>query len=256
MPESPPVSSALMDTGFCPTGDGVPEVFSLGVGESPYAPWDDYRADVERRLSLPGATCPECGQTWANTGTYRPGATLPREIEALLGDPWAVPLAEFEALRQRLSAWIPGAEGLPPGTELGPLHGLVSGEIPEFVWVDTCLFLVREEVVAELHCRGVGLSAYPSQVTAGRYAGVLFEPELPCVADAILEDRPPTCPRCGRCGVRVPDRLELIGASLVGAGDLFRGRELTTLIFATRRLRDFAVECGWRGLTFTPVPTR
>jgi uncharacterized double-CXXCG motif protein len=256
MPESSSTSLALMDTRSTPTVDPGASVFTLENGEPPDAAWDDYHANVKRSFFLPGVKCPECGRTWARTGMGLPGADVPEALRKPLSDPWPVPLSVFEERRRVLSEWLPSAAGLPPGSELGPLAGRVFGRVPEFLWVAPWILILREDVVAELHRRGVALSAHPSQVTARRYSGVLYEPELPCVADAVIEDRQPPCLRCGWTGVRVPERLELIGASVVGAGDLFRGRELTTLIFATRRLRDIALECGWRGVTFTPVPTR
>jgi hypothetical protein len=216
-------------------------------------------SDVRRPLGFPGVTCPECGQTWANTGTRLPGAVLPDHLRGRLGDPWPVPWGAFRDLRAEVATHVPEAAPFPPGAEFGSLVGTIQGEIGELVcvWVAGITLLLRPDAVAAVQGRGLLDVRFPESEV--RVEGApdlrLYEPEAPYIADLRLDpSTPPACPTCGQRSVKVPDDLVLERDPGPNAPCLFRGRELTTLLFCNAAFRDLAMELGWRGAKFTPVP--
>jgi hypothetical protein len=135
--------------------------------------------------------------------------------------------------------------------------GTIKGAVAELVWVTGWTLLFSEEVSAALQARkvpGVKLSLSEVRVE-GAPDMRLYEPEAPYIADLRLDpSTPPACPTCGQRSVKVPDDLVLERDPGPNAPCLFRGRELTTLLFCNAAFRDLARELGWRGAKFTPVP--
>jgi hypothetical protein len=234
-----------------------PMYFAIERGPSP-APWIDFDPDdVQRPLGLPGLTSAACGHTWAQVGVCLPSAALPDDIAARLVDPWPVPLGAFRLLRADVAVYVPEAASFPPGGEFGSLVGSIKGSVAELVWVTGWTLLFNQDVLTALQPRNpLGFKLPLSEVKVEGAPEVrLSEPEVPYIADIRLDpSTPPACPTCGQRSVKVPDALVLERDPGPEAPCLFRGRELTTLLFCNAAFRDLAMELGWRGAKFTPVP--
>lgn len=201
----------------------------------------EYRVDASRPWGLPGVRCPVCQETWANVGLQYPTV----DLSAFPGEPnyrkaRAVDLKEYERLRDDLLEWLPERTVVRPGTEFGPLRGVVRGKVGMIEWPNSWTILMRSDVHAELRRRGIDGLRGEAAVLDGLRGNQLIDLELAPYGVlhplSIPHTVPPPCKACGRWGITVPDELALAHDSVPIGVDLFRGLDCTTAVFATERL--------------------
>ncbi|WP_044890282.1 double-CXXCG motif protein [Myxococcus hansupus] len=215
------------------------------------------------QLSLPGASCDTCGETWASTGHEYPCIDVSRLPERKAFEkPRPEPFAEFARLRERVRPLAPPHAELPPGTGFGPLVGRASGAFGPIAWVWSQKLLVRHDALERLRESGVrGLQACDTQLRfrqadPPRLLELQIEPWGALHPDCIPVETPPPCQTCGRFGLSRPDAPILAAASLPRDVDLFRVGNFATMIIGTERLQDAVSRLSLDGITFAELPTR
>ena len=217
---------------------------------------DAVTVDATHRWSLPGVHCDVCGQTWASTGPAFPRVDL---------DGWApereyrraraVPLHEYQRLRDQLQAKCRLPWPLSPGAELGPLQGRVRARrLGAFVWQNPWTLLATSAAVELLGRAGQVLPAVATRLT-GPLAQVLREVECVPLATVRLEAATTTCSACGRHAASWPRRVLLVRDTLPTDVPVFRIRNLPTMMVASRVLVDAIKEGKLTGIQATPVET-
>jgi uncharacterized double-CXXCG motif protein len=223
--------------------------------------WSTYHIDGAPRWCLGGITCIACGQTWAAIGlSYHdvdlsdlPGSEryFPRgglSVEAL------------EASKVALRSKVPAHFLLKPGTTLGPFCGTAKGTLADLVLPDWILF-VRKGAFQALIAAGIqGLIGVPARLRflektpPEEFLELQIEPHCILAPHVLppIEQRP-ICSVCGHQKLTAPPHVALIGASIPKTTELFRGRDLTTYIFATERFVEAVQRLGLTGLVFKEV---
>jgi len=80
-----------------------------------------------------------------------------------------------------------------------------------------------------------------------RLAEVYLEPSAELHSSIIPFDLAPPCEECGRWALQIPTRIVLKASSVPPDTDVFRGRDLTTAVFATDRFVDALRSSGATG---------
>src|SRR5512142_609535 len=87
-----------------------------------------YEISGRHTWCLPGVRCPDCLQTWANTGTEYPSIALESLAdEEGLRDCRPVDLSDYLAKRGRLQKFIAREISLSPGAKFGSFRGKAVG---------------------------------------------------------------------------------------------------------------------------------
>jgi uncharacterized double-CXXCG motif protein len=223
------------------------------------SPDEDYAVTVEAQhcWGLPGVQCPACNQTWATIGPAFPQVDLKGwRAEREYRKPRAVPLQEYERLRDQLQARLRLPWPLPPGTRLGPLKGRVRAKhIGAFVWPNPWTLLATMAAVRVLEREGCPLPSATRTRLSGPVASTLLEIE--CIPTGRLHIQPAvaTCSACGRQGVSWPRRVRLIRDSLPPDVPVFRVRNFTTMMVARRAFVEAVAKAELTGIIAKPVET-
>jgi uncharacterized double-CXXCG motif protein len=219
-----------------------------------------FAVDATHALALPGVTCGVCSRTWAVTGVAYPGIST-SVIDFVKRDlrPAVASVEEFRRIQHVVARELQGAY-LPPGTELGPLHGVAEGQASTFEWLDPWTLLLRSDVVPDLVRRGITFTAVPARLTFAAPSGATLS-ELQIEPIARLADDPATrsferCLECGYVGAQRTDSIVIAGDTVSEEVDLMRLRELPTVIVASERFVDAALAIGCTNLHFCKVDVR
>ncbi|XXF77581.1 double-CXXCG motif protein [Myxococcaceae bacterium GXIMD 01537] len=214
------------------------------------------------KWGLPGASCPVCGITGGVASVQYPGADLSRLPErACFENPKAVPIEEFERLRELVRPLLPQGAPLPPGTDLGPLVGSAQGSFGAFFYDPPFALLARREALDALRAEGVlGLVSHRTELRfrqrkAPEFLELQLEPWGRLHPDCLPRDPRPDCARCGGGGVTFPDAPLLDASSLPSDRDLFRLQDAGTLV-ASERFVEATRRLGLDGLAFEELPLR
>ncbi|WP_164017785.1 double-CXXCG motif protein [Pyxidicoccus trucidator] len=219
--------------------------------------------DATHKWRLPGVRCHTCGATWASAGHQYPAVDLSqmperREFEVARPEPFR----EFARLRELVRPLAPPNAPLPPGTHLGPLVGLASGEFGPFTSLGDVLWVIRRHALERLQAEGVrGLLGCRTELrfrqkNPPELLELQIEPHGRLHPDCIPPDVPPPCPTCGWVYFRLPDEPILDAASLPPELDLFRVGDYSTVIVGTERFMEAVRRLEPGGITFHELPTR
>lgn len=215
--------------------------------------------NASHKWGLPGVVCTACGQIWSQTGVAYPSVDLTSlPSEKRYRDLRPVSLDELNELRRAVLPLLPKDVPLPPGTAFGALTGTAQGTFDDVEWINSWTMLVQSEVLKRLQYAGVRtpVSVRPTLAFKGRDTLDLLELELEPHAkmstEALLSDDAP-CQCCGYIGLSTPEHITVEFSSMPQKVDLFRGRDYTTLIFATERFVKAAQHLNLTGVKFHEV---
>jgi uncharacterized double-CXXCG motif protein len=213
----------------------------------------NYEIHATHPWGLPGVRCDVCGQTWSNTGTSYPTVDLSGLPNAKrYKNLWPVSRAELDALRQPIAPLLPPGAPLPPGTDLGPLKGRITGVLSSHIaWHQSWDVLFDADVYRALNAIGsIRLTGAAANLRSRRPVS-LIEIQAERHGRMAAVSLPPgglvACDGCGRRGVKRPDKVVLDGESLASAPDLFRLDDLTTAIVASHALVTLVRSLGLTG---------
>lgn len=213
--------------------------------------------DATHEWGLPGVICPVCGNTWSNDGLAYPLISLsdlPFERDYRI--PRAIPLAEFNVLKNRLVPLLPEGTFVLPGTEFGPLVGKASGKFGDFAWLNPWTPLIKGGAYLKLREKGIHLPMKASHklVFRQKHHDRLFELQVEPFAVIKLAEAPADpCSACGYTQLALPDQVVIDQSSVPEHVDMFRARNFTTLVLATKAFRDLTNELGLTGIEFHEV---
>lgn len=231
-------------------------------------PGIDGEVNAVHRWGLPGLrNCVSCGQTWSCAGIEMPSVDLSpvgedlRDRDSLKVEKknlWPVSNVEIDRLMELVRPFVPKDLELEPGASFGPLLGYATGPFVEFTATagSGSTFLAKTHVVAEMEASGLNIKTVKAQLEfEGGEFEELYEFEiLPqvhvFVPEEVLANR---CPKCGRLGATVPERLTAYSDTWPEGADLVRAIELPTVVLCSARFRDVVFENGWLGLRFEDV---
>jgi hypothetical protein len=80
-----------------------------------------------------------------------------------------------------------------------------------------------------------------------------IEPRASIHLASLPDGMPPHCPACGRRGLKKPEHVIVRADSILPDVDIFRLRDLPTMILGTERLMQTARELGLTGALFDPL---
>lgn len=215
--------------------------------------------DATHQWGLPGVICPVCGNTWSNIGLAYPLVSLSElPFERDYRIPRAVPLDEFDFLKNRLVPFLPREIFVLPGTEFGPLVGKASGRFADFAWLNPWTLLIEQRAYLQLQRTGINLPLTASHKLAFRRKShdslveLQIEPHASLTLANALTDSSP-CPACQYSSLSLPEEIVIDESSLPTNVDLFRVRNFTTLILASVDFKNATVELGLTGIDFQEV---
>jgi len=219
--------------------------------------------DGEHRWVLPGILrCPACHATWSGGSKTYPSVDL-TSIASLADfeEARAEPLEEYERLRELVRPLLPSGAVVEPGSSLGPLIGKGQGRFGSFVTPVPWWLLVQREAFERLQAEGLrGLKGCRTELRFRQSGLELLELELLPVghvhSDCLPPRSEPACARCGRRGIRLPEKLLLDAASLPAHMDVFRLEDFSTVILCTERFVDACRRLGLDGVAYQSLPTR
>jgi len=215
------------------------------------------------KWGLPGVdTCPACKATWADISKAYPSVDL-TSVAALadFAEARAASLEEYERMRELVRPLLPPGAVVEPGSSFGPLVGKAQGRFGHFVSNYSQLLLVRREALEKLQAEGLrGLKGCRMEVRfRQRNSPELLELEILPVGRlhprCLPPNREPPCPRCGREEISLPTQPVLDAATLPADLDLFRLRDISTLVICTERFAEACQRLGLDGIVFLPLPT-
>lgn len=225
--------------------------------------WPDDRIggnlEARHRWGLPGVRCTVCGVTWANTGIAYPTVDLSGLVNASEYErQWPVPWEVFEERRSQIVNLLPAGAPAPPGTELGPLIGKGAGTFGDFAWQGSWTVLMRDEALERLwNAKLSGPQRARAELT-GRSVPKLIELQIEpqgCLSERCLSGRSdPPCAVCGRLAITRPAVVVLDASSVGPEIDVFRLRDLTTMIVVTDRVADRIDTLGLTGAVLREIP--
>jgi uncharacterized double-CXXCG motif protein len=226
-----------------------------------YSGWHTYG----NKWGLPGVHCPVCHMTGAWTGNSYPSVELshlPAQEQKKYEPRVEEDYAEFERLREQVRPLVPPGVHLWPGTLFGPMHGTARGEFGPLTLAHSWTLLMRPEPLARLQAEGLhGLKGCRTELRFRRKnPPVLLEMELlprGRLHEDCLPERPLPCPKCGRTGLKLPDKPILDGATLPQDLDLFRLGSGLTMIIGTERFVEAVRRLGYeQDIAFRELPVR
>ena len=203
---------------------------------------NQYYINASHKWGLPGVICPLCGETWISVGLNYPSVDLtglPNEKRYREFN--AVALEKLEELITAIKPLLPQSAILRPGADLGPLVGTAQGKYSDFLWTNLWTLLVQNRVLDCLKEKGVNMpQAVPAILKHKRketqeILELQIEPYTRIAASAYPSKVPPPCASCGREELKRPRKIVIERSSVPDHVDIFRGRDITTLLLATDR---------------------
>jgi uncharacterized double-CXXCG motif protein len=223
--------------------------------------WKKYEIEGRHKWGLGGITCTTCGRTWATTGLSYPAVNLSEvPTSERYFSRGGLSVDTLKELKVPLRSIVPVHFILQPGTTFGPFSGTADGHLEDLILPDWILF-VRKKALQGLIAAGIkGLVGVPAvlqflnNTPAEELLELQVEPHSLLAAHVLppIQERP-TCSVCGYQTLKAPSQLALIGTSIPRDMDLFRGRDLTTYIFATERFIEAVEQLGLTGLVYEEV---
>jgi len=220
---------------------------------------ETYSIEASHKWGLPGVNCPFCGQAWANTGLAYPSIELTQLKNA---DSYLVSrlvsLNEYVELKNKLSEVLTKDLLVMPGTEFGSLIGKLKGYFKSFVWVNYWTLLAQKDLIDVITNLGVVMPvSVPTNLVDNKKRRLdLMELQIEPFAEVgeavnneILGDN---CQHCGRVAISKPNKVILKEISIPET-DIFRGKELTSTIFATENFRRAIIKLGCTEIEFSEV---
>ena len=218
--------------------------------------FDNSIINANHAWGLPGVICQACGNTWSDVGLAYPVVSLSglqdkKEYET----PRAVPLKEFEFLRDRLLSVIPAGTLILPGTEFGPLVGKATGTFGDFAWLNPWTLLIKIEAYRKLQDAGVRLPKGANhRVNFGKRApNPLVELQIEPFACLESSNQTLPCVACGYVFMGLPSPIVIARSTVPDFVDLFRVKDFTTLILATENFFNITNDLGLTGIKFRPI---
>ena len=218
---------------------------------------------AEHKWGLPGIHCPRCDATWSDISFAYPctdlsGLERQGDFSARLEQDYA----EFERLCTRVRPLVPPGFPLWPGTEFGPLVGSASGNFGQLFMQYAWTLLIRREALEQLQAEGLrGLQGCRTELrfrqkSAPELMELQLEPQGRLHPDCLPPDREPSCAKCGREDLTLPDHRILDAASLPSHLDLFRLTDFGTVIVASERFVDAVRRHGFEEVSIRELPVR
>jgi len=222
--------------------------------------------DAVNRWCLPGVQpCPMCrkggGSPWLAYPCVDLSGLSQAELQKL-SDPWPVPRAEFERLRELVRPLAPSWALLEPGAQFGPCTGKGSGRFGPLFMQDASALFLRGDALERLRAEGLrGLQGCPVEVRfRGKTPPELLQLQLELhglLHPACMPAEPePLCATCGSSSLDCPGSIILDEASLPSDVDVFRHRQGWATIIASERFVDTVRRLGLEGVTFQELETR
>jgi uncharacterized double-CXXCG motif protein len=217
------------------------------------------------KWGLPGVHCPECHADWASTGGSYPSVDLshlPAQEQKKYLPRLEENYAEFERLREQVRPLVPPGVHLWPGTLFGPMNGTAQGEFGPLVLHHSWTLLMRPEPLERWRAEGLqGLKGVRTELRfRKKNPPELLEMELLPRGEFhpdCLPERPSPCPKCGRAGLKLPDKPILNQATLPQDLDLFRLAGFLTMIIGTERFVEAVRRLGYeQDIAFRELPVR
>jgi uncharacterized double-CXXCG motif protein len=213
-------------------------------------------SDAMQKWSLPGLSCPVCGDTWATAGNVYPCVDLSSLPErAAFEEARSAPIEEFERLRELVRPLAPPDARLLPGTKLGPSVGTATGHFGALFYDALWTLMVRREALETLRAAGIrGLKGCRAQLRfRQRNAPEFWELQLErhggLHPECLPPDREPPCERCGGDSSPTPERKLLNAAALPTDLDLFMEPDSLTVV-CTERFVETVRRLELDGVTF------
>lgn len=207
------------------------------------------------RLSLPGLTCPVCGETWSGTGTDYPLAGLAEGVDSrVFEDVSPVPLEEYQR-RARSVVGVPTGCVLEPGSGIGALRGAVRGTVRD-INIGFFNLVLKRDAFDALLAEGLRLAGAPILLRGGKYEliEVQVEPHARLSVTCLPGGKyPEVCKACGRIAIVVPPRVVLDAQTVPTHMDVFRGIDASTYIFVSERFRAACERRKLEGGIFVPI---
>jgi uncharacterized double-CXXCG motif protein len=213
------------------------------------------------KWGLPGVHCPACDATWATTGDAYPSVDLshlPTQEQKKYSARVEEDYGEFERLREQVRPLVPPGVQLRPGTAFGPMNGAAQGEFGPLVLVHAWELLMQSEPLERLQSEGLrGLKGCRTELRfRKKNPPELLELELlprGAFHPDCLPELPPPCSKCGRRGLKRPDKPILDAATLPQDLDLFR----LAGIIGTERFVEAVRRLGYeQDIAFRELPVR
>lgn len=209
---------------------------------------------------LPGLTCDKCGQTWTSVGLAYPSVDLSGlPEEKLYRELKPVNLKKMEELKTKIKQLVPRDAILRPGTDLGPLKGTAQGTLPDFVWINPWTLLIQAHSLEMLEKYGVRMPlAVPAKIKfRGKNAVELLElqvePHARLASLASSSSKGIPCTSCGREEITKPKVITIDYSTLPSHVDIFRGKDISTMLLATERFTLAVKELHLRNTLFREV---
>lgn len=229
------------------------DLFLFETQPSDEKEFDNSIINASHAWGLPGVICTACGNTWSDVGLAYPLVSL-SGLPSKKGyeTSRAVPLKEFEFLRDGLLSAIPAGTLILPGTEFGPLVGKVSGTFGDFAWLNPWTPLITIEAYQQLKNAGVRLpkGANHRLVFGKRRPNPLVELQIEPFASLESRNRVVPCVACGYVFTRLPSPIVIKRSTVPDFVDVFRAKDFTTLILATENFVNATNDLGLTGIKF------
>ena len=219
--------------------------------------------NARHKWILPSVFCPACGNAWPSGLTAYPSgdlSSLPEHKE--YKDVRFGPLEKFERALEHVRPLVSPGANLLPGTSIGPLVGTATGNFSALFFSFEEMPMAQREALEQLQAEGVrGLHGFPTEL---RFRTKKNPPELleleifphGRLHPDCTPPRPPPCPTCGRDSFPRPEEPILDAASLPTHTDLFRLRDITSILVGTERFVDAVQRLDLDALDPLELPVR
>ncbi len=218
----------------------------------------DYFVREERACYVPGAACPACRQTWADSGAVYPSVDCKRLPPALRREAGTAPPAELRALIRALNEHFGDDRPIFPGSEFGPPTGPIKRK-PTEVFREMFGLFIAPEVAEDRAFRALGVTAVPfvaRTVRSGQEFRLHEIEAWPMARRAIVKMQRTKLQHCEVCGYRAikPYNHEPLLASSLEGRHIVRGLDAATFIFVSEALRTVLEPYRWANeLEFKPI---
>jgi len=218
--------------------------------------------DAAHKWKLPGIrNCPVCKSTWSAGFAYPCVDLTPVAALADFEKARPEPIEEYERLCELVRPLLPPGALLEPGTTFGPLVGKGQGRFGQLVSPYPWWLLARREALVKFHAEGLrGLEGCHTEVRfRQRNSPELLELQILPMGRLHRDCLPhyqPSCSRCGRGRIPLPDDLLVDATTIQRDLDLFRLEDFSTVIVCTERFADACQRLGLDGVAFKPLPSK